>query len=276
MTSHRAKTAMSTRSARGIQVPALSPLLWHLFGRYARRYLSRAFHTVRLSGLDMVGPPVDLPLIVYINHPSWWDPLLCLFLAQYLWPERTHYAPMQAVALERYRFFKRLGFFGVQSGTRQGGLTFLRVSQAILQQPATALWVTPEGRFTDPRQRPVHLLPGIGHLAARLRQGVLLPVALEYPFWEERLPEALVRIGEPCRVGDVAPGDTAAWTQHLAGELERTQNALAHDACYRHADAFRVILRGRVSIGGVYDMWRALRARWRGESFTRQHGDASP
>jgi 1-acyl-sn-glycerol-3-phosphate acyltransferase len=216
-----------------------------------------------------------MPLIVYVNHPSWWDPLLCLFLAQHLLPERTHYAPMQATALDRYRFFKRLGFFGVQTGTRQGALTFLRVSQAILQQPTTALWVTPEGRFTDARQRPIHLMPGIGQLASRLTQAVLLPIALEYPFWEERFPEALVRVGKPCQIGDLDLADAAAWTQYLAGQLTTTQDTLAHDACRRHPDAFRVILQGRAGVGGFYDMWRTLRARWRGESFARQHGDAS-
>lgn len=262
-----------TQPAESRQLPTVSPLLWRLFARYTRRYLARAFHTIRLSGCEARSLPPDRPLIVYVNHPSWWDPLLCLFLAQYLFPARTHYAPMQAAALDRYRFFKRLGFFGVQTGTRQGGLTFLRVSQAVLQQPATALWVTPEGRFTDPRQRPVHLMPGIGQLATRLTQAVFLPMAIEYPFWEERFPEALVRVGEPCQSGGLAFDNAAAWTQYFAGELGKTQDALAYDACQRQPDAFRIILQGRAGIGGVYDMWRALRARWRGESFTRQHGD---
>lgn len=275
MSSRYADRVRSTPLSRDGRVPVISPFLWELFGRYTRHYLARAFHAVRLSGNDPIRLPADQPLIVYVNHPSWWDPLLCLFLARYLWPQRTHYAPMQAAALARYRFFKHLGFFGVQTGTRQGALTFLRLSQAILQQPATVLWVTPEGRFTDPRQRPVHLLPGIGHLAARLTQGVFLPMGLEYTFWAERFPEALVRIGEPCRVGDIAFDDATAWTRHLAGELGRTQDALAQDVCHRQVEAFRVILKGRAGIGGIYDMWRALRARWRGASFTRQHGDAS-
>src|SRR5207253_10605254 len=50
-------------------------------------------------------------------------------------------------------------------------------------------WIAAEGQLTDPRVRPLRLRSGVGHLAARVRQAVLLPLALEYPFWEERTPD---------------------------------------------------------------------------------------
>ncbi len=45
------------------------------------------------------------------------DPLICLRLAAELFPDRTHYGPIDAQALGRYRFFEKLGFFGVEAGT---------------------------------------------------------------------------------------------------------------------------------------------------------------
>jgi 1-acyl-sn-glycerol-3-phosphate acyltransferase len=257
-------------------VPQVSPLLFRLFTGYSRRYLQRSFHAVRL--LQSGAPPqeTDLPLVIYCNHPSWWDPLVCIFVAHHFFPTRTHYGPIDAQALARYRFFSRLGFFGIHPETRQGAATFLRVSRAILQQPRTALWMTPEGQFTDPRQRPVRLQPGLGHLARHSDRCIFVPLALEYPFWEERFPEVLLAFGEALVGKREHRHAVAAWTTRLAQRLEATQDRLAHAACQRDPKAFTQLLRGRAGIGGVYDRWHAVRAWFRGEAFHRAHGREEP
>ena len=57
-----------------------------------------------------------------------------------------------------------------------------------LSHPRTVLWVTPHGRFADARERPLALKPGVGHLAATLGRGAILPMAVELTFWDERTP----------------------------------------------------------------------------------------
>lgn len=262
----------SDNSASKAEAPSLSPTLLTAFQCYTRGYLRRAFHAVRLARtgdtIDQDKP--DRPLVVYLNHPAWWDPLLCLFLSRTLFPHRDHYAPMQEAALQRYRIFTRFGFFGIDTETQRGAARFLRASQAILSRPQTAIWLTPQGAFSDPRQRPVHLQPGIGHLAKRLPNGRFIPLALEYPFWTERFPEALARFGDEVAI---EPGhDPDDYTYVLAKQLEATQDALARDAIRQTQAAFDVLLQGRTGVGGVYDRWRALRARIRGESFNKAHG----
>jgi len=155
---------------RRSDLPAPSPRLVSWFGRYAERYLARHFHAVRLvqAGRPDSEALRGRPLIVCLNHPSWWDPLICLLLARRLFPERRHFAPIDAAGLAKYRFFAKLGFFGIEPGTARGARRFLEVSQALLAQPDTALWVTAGGRFADPRERPVRLRPGLGGLIRRL------------------------------------------------------------------------------------------------------------
>ena len=46
-----------------------------------------------------------------------------------------------------------------------------------------------------PATRPVRLRPGLAHLARRVPGATIVPLALEYPFWDERTPEALCRFG---------------------------------------------------------------------------------
>ena len=53
------------------------------------------------------------------------------------------------------------------------------------------------GRFCDVRERPVPIMPGLTRLPELAPEAVFLPLALEYPFWSEKRPEALACFGEP-------------------------------------------------------------------------------
>jgi 1-acyl-sn-glycerol-3-phosphate acyltransferase len=251
-----------------------SPLLFRMFRRHAKRfYLARHFHAVRLS---RGGPPPavpDGPLVIVLNHPSWWDPLVGLALTE-LFPGRTHFVPMERQALGRYRFFERLGAFGIEPGTPRGAREFLRTSSAILARPGTALWITAQGRFADARERPPGIRPGVGHLLRRLKGAVLLPLALEYPFWEERYPEALARFGPPIVVERGADRDAAEWRLAVESALADTQDALALESQGRAPAAFVTLVGGNSGIGGIYDRWRRLRSLLSGVPFRPGHAPA--
>ena len=248
------------------------PLLrW--FTWYSRRYARRHFHSVRVSRSGL--PPASkLPLVIYSNHASWWDALVCLVLKEEFFRGRTAFAPIDAAMLERYKMFRRLGFFGVEQHTRRGAIQFLRTAETVLQSPGHLLAVTPQGRFTDVRERPVQFEAGLGHLAARVRHALFVPFVVEYVFWEERLPEILVRFGESVEVRreHAAAFEPAYWTKLFEGKLAGAQDALAAESQRRDPDDFQRILRGGAGQGGIYDWWRGFRAKLRGETFNREHG----
>jgi len=208
------------------------------FKRYARWYVSRHFHALRISRAGGV-PVLRGPTVFVVNHPSWWDPVTLLCVTD-LFPDRQHFAPMDAAALEKYRFFTKLGMFSARP------FNFVRTGRAILAQTDSVLWVTGQGRFADVRDRSATVRGGV----AALRCDNVIPVAIEYTFWHERFPEVLVRFGKP--------GD----------RLEATQDALAAEAIQQRAELFDTLLPGRVGIGGVYDLWRRIRH----NDFTPEHG----
>ena len=252
-------------------LPPLLPAAFNWFGWYARRYLARHFHAVRLAGERPRLAP-DSPVVIYLNHPSWWDPLVCIAMAQLLFPRRSHYAPIDAEALGKYGIFRRLGFFPVEKDSLRGAALFLRSSIRILEQPGAVLWITPGGEFADPRERPVRLRPGLAHLARRMRAGQIIPMAIEYPFWQERTPESLVRFGDALYPAAVPEQNVAHWQELLADKLAKTQDALASPARARTMDSFQTLIDGRTGVGGVYDLWRRTHARIRGEAFRGDHG----
>lgn len=247
--------------------------LQRLFFWYARHYLGKHLHALRVR---IPRPPridSDVPVVVYLNHPSWWDPLVASIIARELFPDRLHYAPIEASGLSKYRFLSRVGFFGIEEGTIRGAKTFLHTAATICSSLSAALWLTPQGRFADPRERPVRLETGLGHLLCRLDRAFVLPLAVEYPFWEERTAEALALAGSPILVGADERLRAQQWTSRLADRLEAAQDELAQLSRERDSRSFRTLVRGRGGVGGIYDLWRAAKSWIRGEKFRRDHGE---
>ena len=112
----------------------------------------------------------------------------------------------------------------------------------------------------------------LAHLARRSPSAIFVPMALEYVFWTERQPEALCRFGEPVDAAAQPQLDLPGWSALLQERLTRTMDALAEDAMTRDPGRFRVLLRGRSGIGGVYDLWRRALAAMRHERFRPEHG----
>ncbi|WP_299817684.1 lysophospholipid acyltransferase family protein [uncultured Jannaschia sp.] len=239
----------------GDPVAMLSPRMVRFFDSVMRRQMRGAFRGVRVLRDGKPDIPADRPVVVFGNHPGWWDPAFFLVLRQTLFPDRQGYGPMEVTALERYRFMKRIGIFGVDPEGRAGAARFLRVGTHLLGDPKRMLWMTAQGRFADPRERPVALRPGLAHLMARVPGAMALPLAIEYPFWSEKRPEALAAFGRP--LADLGP--VGAWQDGLDAALTATQDRLAKAAMAREPAAFETILGGARGVGGVYGLWSRLR-----------------
>ena len=242
---------------------------------YVRGYIRRHFHAVRLlnppDGRSPIPDIVDEPVLLYTNHPSWWDPLIFLSVAQKLFPDRLNYGPIDSTALGRYSFLEKIGFLGIEPDSWKGAARFLRLAKAALERPDVFFWVTAQGDFVDPRYRPVTIKPGVGHAAAVAKRGLIIPFALEYPFWNERLPEAIVSFGEPHRIDQHTKHDADEWNQILAASLEETQNELRDAAISRNPNAFTELASGTVGIGGAYDIIRRIRSTLSGKTFNPAH-----
>ena len=241
---------------------------------FLRPFLKRHFHAVaveRASQSDLCIEDGE-PLVIYANHPSWWDPLIAHFLNRSLFPNRQFYAPIDAAALKQYRVFAKLGFYGVEMQTNSGAAAFLKQSVGILQSDSTALWMTPEGRFADVRDHSAELMPGLAHLCSRMTSGVALPVAIEYVFWEERLPVCLVRLGVPTQIADHSELTKSQWSELLDLRLRESQARLEELAIARCSEPFDNLMKGKTRAGGFYDSFRRAKAFVTRKPFQSQHG----
>lgn len=261
-------------------LPAVSARWVRLVSWYAPRLVRKNFSAVRLLGSPpaIITQDPDMPLLIYLNHPSWWDPVAVAVLTERIFRDRVGYGPIDGKGLEKYRFMEKLGFFGIDPETRAGAAKFLRVGRAALETPGAILWVTAEGHFTDPRKRPVTLRPGVAHLARKGDRGMILPLAIEYPFGEEKRPEMRLAFGEPIAMGlgqGEGPRSSAQWNTLLEDRLAETMDHLASATIEGDLDAFTLLGDGQRGVGGVYDMWRRLRALLTGKKFEAAHGSTA-
>ena len=183
-------------------LPGALRLLRFMFAGFARKHL----RAVRVAHWGLP-PPDDAgrPLVVYANHPSWWDGVAFMLYSTELFPGRRMFIPMEAAALRRYGFMRRHRRLrgGAAVGARGGGLPADGEGGAGRAR-AHMLWMNAPGRFMDVRERPVPMAPGLVRLAELAPDARFLPMAIEYPFWSERSAEMLCGFGPPIEGADLA------------------------------------------------------------------------
>ncbi|MEM1167262.1 MAG: lysophospholipid acyltransferase family protein [Planctomycetota bacterium] len=245
-------------------IPAkYSPRFDRFFAGYCGWLISRSYFSVRaVRGSSEALRAIEhtrRPTLVVFNHPSWWDPLVAKWLAMRLTPSRPTLAPMDRDQLERFGFFRRIGVFGIDPSDPGSLEPMLAYARAELEaDPSKAFWITAQGQFTDPRS-PIRLRPGAAAFAARLDDPVIVCVALEYAFWQDRKPEIFIRVQE-CPPPERS--STTGWLRTMTGTMRTNGAALAEAVVARDESAFEPLLGGGAAkINPIYDAWLRLRGR---------------
>jgi 1-acyl-sn-glycerol-3-phosphate acyltransferase len=249
-------------------------MVW-LFSRIFERTLRKGFYSVRLANRPAPHVFQSPQLVIFTNHPSWWDGVTYLFLADRLLAGRKVFTPVDAEMSARYGFLQRVGAFGIEQGTRRGALDFIEACKIVLTDTENAMIIAAQGRFADCRLRPLRLEPGIAHLAKIAPAATYLPLAIEYTHWLEKSPELLLRFGTPILPGSFAGLNKPSILEKLEEALTDTMDVLAQSSIARDQKAFENVLSGEGGVNRVYDLWRRVLALARGRSFNPDHG-ASP
>ena len=213
------------------------------------------------------------PLIVYFNHPSWWDPLICLRLAASLFPDRSHYGPIDAAALGKYQLLREAGLLRrrgrhrprraavprrLPGDPRPAGHRPLGRRRGALHRSARAAGAAALGDRPSRRQDPRRRAPAAGH-----RVPVLGGAS------SRRRSPASARRSRPATPISTPPTGPPSW--------RRAWSRPSTPSPWRRWPAitarFEVLLGGSAGVGGIYDPWRRLKARFRGERFRPGHGD---
>lgn len=216
---------------RDQRVPTL-PVIWPRALRWAhwlaQRSVRKQFASVRVSRRGLPPQLPDRPVLVYCNHSSLWTPAVGLVLAMKYWPSWRHYGPSNGLWMHP-RLPVRAGFFSIDQG-RRGARQFMTAGRSMLAVPGSMLWVAGSPQPTDPRTRPPVIDLAITHLARKMPDITLLPVAMEHPYWDHAQPETLVRFGEPINTQDVGKRTIDGWQTLLQRRLQTVMERLGEEA----------------------------------------------
>jgi 1-acyl-sn-glycerol-3-phosphate acyltransferase len=232
---------------------SLSALIYRLL---VRRSAWSHFDRVWLKIDGPLPHPADGPLIVYLNHPSWWDGYMAFLLSRAVLRDRFQpFLMMEERELLRYRFFAWCGCFSIdRQHPRAAARSMAYVGRMLSERRDRALWIFPQGKITPPERRPLALYPGVAHAARRVAPVTLCPVALRYEFRGEQRPEAFLRVG-PLHHADAAL-DTRALNAEVAQRLTAAVDALRDDLNAGQLADYQVLLRGRPGVNRLFDALR--------------------
>ena len=238
-----------------------SKLITNWFVRYVMRLFRRRFHSFRIAS-DGLRTFRDLesskrPAIVLLNHSAWWDPLVGVVVAQGENTRRPLLAPIDRKQLERFKFFRKLGFFGIDPEDPEA-LADMReyVIDAFQADPRTWLWLTPQGRFTDVRS-PVRIRPGAARIAAAIPDVDVISLTIEYVFWQDSKPEVLIRFA---RI-ETEQTSTSGWQRAMTDGMQANADALSRLVQTRDDDAFQTLIDSGTRNSFIYDIYLRIRGR---------------
>ena len=220
-----------------------SPMLEKLFVPYTNWALRRHFHAVHLLGdLPQLPANEEIPLLVAVNHSSWWDVMLGAYLIfEHIGWES--YAVMDERQLQRYRFFAKLGMIGADRTSLAGIKEFLRYTENLLAHKRRALYMTVQGEFVSNSVRPIEFQPGIAALAGTLGDCLILTATLHYEFWNEPKPEAFVSFSPVTRLCKSPKFDRRAFLHAQECLMGSQLDTLLAAVQKRDSSAFRILLR---------------------------------
>ncbi|MFA6045352.1 MAG: lysophospholipid acyltransferase family protein [Phycisphaerales bacterium] len=239
---------------------SFSPRFAAFFSRYVRWRTRRCFHAVRISQPQVLRAFEDdpTPLIVMMNHPGWWDPLTAVLVQQALLRGRPGMAPMDQTQLEKFRFFRHLGLFGIDPDESKNKTAMLNyVHREWAKSPRTVLWITPQGRFADVRA-PLELRPGAAVIAARTPGVRVVSLSIEYSFWLDQRPEMFLRLA---RVAAPERPSIPHWHRALKVGMAENAAGLAELVIGRDPGAFESLLESRAGINPAMNLLLKLRGK---------------
>ncbi|MDZ7359044.1 MAG: lysophospholipid acyltransferase family protein [candidate division KSB1 bacterium] len=174
-----------------------NPTRWakFVFHIYVMRLMKRQFHAFHLFG-DLPQPDPNLPLLLIPNHSTWWDGFFVYLLNDQIL-KREPYLMMLDRQLAKYRFFARIGAFGITPGDRENVNESLNYTVELLQKKNVMITIFPQGILLPWGKRPLNFKKGIEAIIQLYKKPInILPLAIRAEYGGEQRAEVFFQFGQ--------------------------------------------------------------------------------
>lgn len=207
-----------------------------LFAVYNRNLFRRRFSALRVQGIEnLENRNPNLPLVLYVNHSSWWDGLVAFEIGRAT--RLDQFVMMEEKQLKRLFLFRRLGAFSVvRENPREAVRSVNYAVEILMEKPNRALWIFPQGEILPNDTRPLRFYQGLARIVEKTGECLAVPVAMRYEFLGEFKPVAFAKIGSAERFAHVA--DAKQITERLSMQLTESLEDLKADIATEKTNDF--------------------------------------
>lgn len=200
-----------------------------VFAVYNRNLFRRRFHSLKISGLDLLlEREKGIPTVIYANHTSWWDGLTAFEISRAA--KLDAFVMMEGKQLKKLFPFRYLGAFSVvRENPREAVKSIKYASNLLNENPDRSLWVFPQGAIFPNDKRPLNFYNGISRIIENLESCLVVPIGFRYEFTGEFKPEIFVKIGAPKEIKTDKNFDSNALTKSLEKTLTQILDELKDD-----------------------------------------------
>jgi len=235
--------------------PQKNRFLQKLFSFYVLIILKKHFAKLHLRGEEKIKNIINkYPIIFYMNHSCWWDPIIVFYLSVIRW-RLNGYAIMDIVQLKKYPFFSKFGTFSIDRNNARSALKSIDFAAQILNNGNNAIWIFPQGEMLPSQYRPIRFYTGIARIINKTSKVQAIPITFHYEFIEEQRPEIFISISEPIEF--INPNFihkllTNKLLDILVDDLELQKNNISN----KKFDEYIEIIKGKTSISNSFHNFR--------------------
>lgn len=169
-----------------------SPLFTKVFGSYANLLFWRRFDERHID--IRYSPTPDRKTIYYMNHHSWWDGMIPLFLNHNYFRQQAR-GMMEGKQLRKYSFFRKIGVFSIDLDDRRSILQSLRYAVESMERPNSSLYIFPQGKIEPFTTDQFEFKKGLGWLAKKVPEADLVPIGIYIHTMHSDKPQLHITVG---------------------------------------------------------------------------------
>lgn len=158
---------------------------WAMRFRFKQVWIKQNYHPSNTS-----------KTVYYLNHNSWWDGLIPLYLNEYFFHQQAR-AMMEDKQMHQFSFFRKIGAFSVNLADARSSIQSLRYALKSLERPNASLFIYPEGKITPVSAAAPDFQPGLSWLYSHISDVDFVPIHNYMHSFRGSKHELYLNIGKP-------------------------------------------------------------------------------
>ena len=215
-----------------------SKLFEKIFSVYNTNLLKRRFHSFRVKGLkNLHRRQTSLPLIIYVNHSSWWDGLAAFQISRKL--NLDSFIMMEEKQLRRFFLFRKLGAFSIIRENPRSALQSINYAVDLLKNSDRVLWIFPQGEILPNDLRPICFYNGISKIIQKTGKCSTISITFRYEFLNDFKPQIFANIKQS---EQIHIENSKELTKHFESKTTENLDELKKDILNKRFDEYERIV----------------------------------